>query len=492
MSKSVIVVGTGSAALCAALESGARVTLLEKADHALAGGNTKYTAGAMRFAYDGAEDLLPLLRDPDDPRVKTADFGSYPVEKFGEDLLGFNDGRPLSDEQEALISQSGETMRWLASHGVKFEPIYSRQSFEKDGRLVFWGGLTLAAENEGVGLFDMELAAVERMGGTVRYNSAVTGLVTEGDRVTGVCIGNEVLHADAVILACGGFEANDNLRIKYMGPDWKAAKVRGTPHNTGDGLLMAMQIGAAEYGLYAGCHATPMDLYMADFGNLDLPPGERKNYRKISYFLGVMLNADGARFVDEGANFRNYTYAQYGAAILEQPGQFAWQVFDSKVFDLLYEEYRFHDAHFVEADTLEALILQLKGVDHAAATATLAAYNDAVDEQTAFDPTSLDGKSTNGLTLPKSNWAQKLDTGPYRAYPVTGGITFTYGGLKVDAEGGVISQEGARVPGLFACGEIVGGVFFAGYPGGSGLTSGAVFGRRAGCGASKLGSSSSF
>lgn len=491
MSKSVIVVGTGNAALCAAmaaLENGARVTLLEKADHALAGGNTKYTAGAMRFAYDGAEDLLPLLRNPDDPRVKTADFGSYTVEKFGEDLLGFNDGRPLSDEQEALIYQSGETMRWLASHGVKFEPIYSRQSFEKDGRLVFWGGLTLAAENEGVGLFDMELAAVERMGGTVRYNSAVTGLITEGDRVTGVSIGDEVLHADAVILACGGFEANTDLRIKHMGPDWKAAKVRGTPHNTGDGLLMAMQVGAAEYGLYAGCHATPMDLYMADFGNLDLPPGERKNYRKISYFLGVMLNADGARFVDEGANFRNYTYAQYGAAILEQPGQFAWQIFDSKVFDLLYAEYRFHDAHFVEADTLEALIHQLKGVNHAAAATTLAAYNDAVDEQTAFDPTSLDGKSTDGLTLPKSNWAQKLDTGPYRAYPVTGGITFTYGGLKVDAEGRVISQKGSQIPGLFACGEIVGGVFFAGYPGGSGLTSGSVFGRRAGCGASEFGS----
>lgn len=119
--------------------------------------------------------------------------------------------------------------------------------------------------------------------------------------------------------------------------------------------------------------------------------------------------------------------------------------------------------------------------------ATLAAYNDAMDEQTAFDPTSLDGKSTNGLTLPKSNWAQKLDTGPYRAYLATGGITFTYGRLKVDAEGGVISQEGARISGLFACGEIVGGVFFAGYPCGSGLTSGAVFGRRAGCGASTLG-----
>ncbi|MGB2126777.1 FAD-binding protein, partial [Planktomarina sp.] len=162
MSKSVAIVGTGNAALCAALaalENGAKVTLLEKADKSLSGGNTKYTAGAMRFAYDGADDLIPLLRNPDDPRVKNADFGSYTTEKFAQDLVGFNDGRPLSEEQEALVHQSGATMRWLASHGVKFEPIYSRQSFEKAGRHVFWGGLTLAAENEGVGLFDMELAA---------------------------------------------------------------------------------------------------------------------------------------------------------------------------------------------------------------------------------------------------------------------------------------------------------------------------------------------
>lgn len=165
---SVIVVGTGNAALCAAiaaLEKGAQVTLLEKADQDLAGGNTKYTAGAMRFAYDGAADLVPLLRNPDDPRVQNADFGSYDTEKFGTDLLGFNDGRPLSPEQEALVNLSGETMRWLAGHDVKFKPIYSRQSFEKDGRHVFWGGLTLAAENEGVGLFEMEMAAVEKLGG---------------------------------------------------------------------------------------------------------------------------------------------------------------------------------------------------------------------------------------------------------------------------------------------------------------------------------------
>lgn len=485
MSKSVVVVGTGNAALCAAiaaLEKGANVTLLEKADKVLAGGNTKYTAGAMRLAYDGAEDLMPLLSDQTDARLMNTDFGSYTTERFTADLLGFNDGRPLSDEQQTLVDTSRETLRWLASHDVKFEPIYNRQSFEKDRRHVFWGGLTLAAENEGVGLFDMELAAVERMGGTVRYNSAVTGLIMDGDRVVGVMVGQQEFRADAVILACGGFEANEDMRVKHMGSNWKAAKVRGTPHNTGDGLSMAFDAGAAEYGLYSGCHATPMDLHMPDFGGLDLPPGERKNYRKISYFLGVMVNAKGERFVDEGANFRNYTYAQYGGAILNQPGQFAWQVYDAKVFDLLYAEYRFHDAHFVEAETLETLTAQMTGVDASAALATLNAYNSAVNEEVAFDPTVLDGKGTQGLALPKTNWAQKINEGPYRAFPVTGGITFTYGGLKVDETGNVISKLGVRIPGLFACGEILGGVFFAGYPGGSGLTSGAVFGRRAGYG----------
>ena len=196
-----------------------------------------------------------------------------------------------------------------------------------------------------------------------------------------------------------------------------------------------------------------------------------------------MLNANGERFVDEGKNFRNYTYAQFGAAVLKQPGHFAWQLFDSKVFDLLYSEYRFHDASFVESDTLEGLVAQLEGVDKEAATATLAAYNNAVDDAVAFDPTVLDGKGAPGLAPPRSNWAQRLDAGPFRAYPVTGGITFTYGGLRVNDSGAVMKADGSAITGLYACGELVGGVFFAGYPGGSGLTSGAVFGRRAGEGA---------
>ena len=249
---------------------------------------------------------------------------------------------------------------------------------------------------------------------------------------------------------------------------------------------MALEIGAMKHGLYDGCHATPMDLYMKNYGNLDLEPSERKNYRKICYFLGIMINADGNRFVDEGINFRNYTYAQFGRKVLEQPGHFAWQIFDSKVFNLLYEEYRFHDAHFIEAETLDDLVLKMEGVNKDQTKKTLKEFNDAIDINVTFDPTILDGKSTNGLDLKKSNWAQKIDKGPFKAFPVTGGITFTYGGLKVSRNGSVLKDNNKSIKGLYACGELVGGIFYNGYPGGSGLTSGAVFGRIAGYGAATL------
>jgi tricarballylate dehydrogenase len=225
-----------------------------------------------------------------------------------------------------------------------------------------------------------------------------------------------------------------------------------------------------------------MDQHMPNYGNLEIPHFDRKNYRKICYFLGIMVNADGQRFVDEGRDFRNYTYAQFGGAVLRQPGQFAWQVFDAKVDDLLYGEYRFHDAHFVEADTLDGLLAKMDGIDVAATRQTIDAYNAAVDPAVPFDPTVKDGKAA-AVEPPKSNWAQTIDTPPFKAFPVTGGITFTYGGLRVDDNGAVLRPGGEPIPGLFACGELIGGVFIAGYPGGSGLTSGAVFGRRAGTGA---------
>ena len=273
------------------------------------------------------------------------------------------------------------------------------------------------------------------------------------------------------------------MRVNYLGENWKFAKVRGTPNNTGDGIKMATDIGALTYGLFDKCHATPMDLYMKDYGNLDLPAKERKKYRKICYFLGIMINSNGDRFLDEGKNFRNYTYAQYGAKILEQPKNMAWQIFDNKVKDLLYDEYFFDDAHFVQANSIENLIKKLDGISENKAIKTIREFNNKCKSNNAFDPTILDNKSTINLKIPKSNWALPLDEPPFFAYPVTGGITFTYGGLKISKKGSVLNKSNKEIPGLFACGELVGGVFLNGYPGGSGLTSGAVFGRIAGYGA---------
>lgn len=416
-----------------------------------------------------------------------ADFGSYTQEKFQADLLGFNDGAPLTPEQDILVSQSYETMHWLAGHGVTYEPIRARQSFEKDGKIIFWGGLTLAAENEGVGLFDMELAAFEKLGGELRYDTEFVGLIENDGAICGVTlVSGAAIEARSVILACGGFESNPDMRVDLIGDEWENAKVRGTPHNTGDGLTAAWSVGAQKYGRFDGCHATPMDFFMKDFGNLDIPHGERKNYRKISYFLGVMLNEEGERFVDEGIDFRNYTYAQFGRAVLQQPGQRAWQIFDAKVFDLLYAEYQFEDAHFEEADDLPSLLAKCDGLDATAAMATLEQFNASVDKETAFDPTVKDGKSARSGALAKSNWAQELSDGPFRAFPVTGGITFTYGGVKVSDKAEILDGDSNPIAGLFACGEMVGGVFLNGYPGGSGLTSGAVFGRLAGRSAGQL------
>ncbi len=483
----VIVVGAGSAALCAgiaALEAGARVTILEKADRQHAGGNSRYTAGAMRFAYASRDEILALLGDYDDERLATTDFGSYTRRAFEADMLAFNDGRALNTRQLRLIDESYATLEWLTDHRIRFEPIYSRQAYERDGRQVFWGGLTLAAVGEGAGLVDAELEEFERLGGFIRYACDCQALCTERGVVTGVRFttpeGEEALSGDAVVLASGGFEANRRLRGELMGQRWRRAKVRGTPHNLGAGLSMALEAGAHMTGAGDGCHAVPMDLHMPDYGNLALPHVERKQYRKICYFLGIMINAAGERFVDEGENFRNYTYAQFGRAILEQPGSFAWQIFDASVAPLLYDEYRFREASFVEADTLQELVAALDGVDADAALATIEAFNAAVDDSIAFDPTSLDGRSTRGLAIDKTNWANRLDSPPFRAYPVTCGITFTYAGLAIDDRAAVIDGHGQPIPGLFACGELIGDVFTAGYPGGAGLTSGAVFGRLAG------------
>ncbi|MDH3231247.1 MAG: FAD-dependent tricarballylate dehydrogenase TcuA, partial [Alphaproteobacteria bacterium] len=352
------------------------------------------------------------------------------------------------------------------------------------GRFKFWGGLTVESWGGGPGLVDRETELAKGMGIDIRYGSRVVDLVFDGHAVTGVRVksGGTVheVSGKSVVLASGGFESNPEWRTRYLGPGWELAKVRGTRFNTGDGIRMALDIGASPYGNWSGCHAVGWDYNAPEFG--DLTVGD--NFQKHSYPWGLLVNAHGRRFVDEGADFRNYTYAKYGREVLNQPDQFAWQIFDRKVIHLLRDEYRIRRVTKITADSLDDLAGKLEGVDPKGFLSEIAAYNDAVDTDTPFDPNVKDGRATHGLTVPKSNWANRIDEPPFEAYQITCGITFTFGGLRIDPDSGqVIDTDLAPIPGLYAAGELVGGIFCFNYPGGTGLMSGTVFGRIAGAGA---------
>jgi tricarballylate dehydrogenase len=261
--------------------------------------------------------------------------------------------------------------------------------------------------------------------------------------------------------------------------------VRGTRFNTGDAIRMALDAGAAAVGNWSGCHAVAWERNAPEFG--DLAVGDQ--FQKHSYPWGIYINAEGKRFVDEGADFRNYTYAKYGRVILAQPGQFAWQIFDAKVKNQLRDEYRIRQVTKRVANNLEDLVKQLDDVDADAALEEIKRYNAAVRQDIPFNPNIKDGRRTEGLSIPKSNWANTIDTPPFEAYAVTCGITFTFGGLKINNHAQVLSSDGPPIAGLYAAGELVGGIFWFNYPGGSGLTNGSVFGRIAGENAGKRASS---
>jgi len=490
----VAVVGAGNAALCAALaaaEAGARVTVLEAAPEAETGGNSAFTAGAMRVAYDDAADLGRLV-DLAAPELRDADFGSYPVEAFLADLDRVSGGRCHPDLARTVAERSMPTMEWMRSHGVGFEANTERQSAVVDGRRRFWGGLAVRVAGEGSALVNKLREAAERAGATVHHSRPATGLRCRNGTVEGVETPAGTLAAGAVVLACGGFEADPAWRTAELGPTWRTAKVRGTRFNAGAGLKMALAAGAARAGDWSGCHAVAWDASAPDVGDLAV----RHEFSKNSFQLGITVNGVGVRFLDEGADFRNYTYATYGRAVLAQPGSLAWQLFDGRVQHLLHDEYSRSSPDRVVADSLEELIDGMCRADAMAAVdgragvgtqlrRTIDDFNSAVRTDVAFDPTVLDGRGTEGVSPPKSNWANPLVQPPFTAHAVTCGITFTFGGLAVDGTARVLDTAGAAVPGLFAAGELVGGLFWGNYPGGSGLTAGAVLGHIAGTAAAE-------
>jgi tricarballylate dehydrogenase len=484
----VVVVGAGNAALCAALaarEKVSRVLVLERAPEDQSGGNSRFTAGLMRVAYAGVEDLKQAMPELSAEEIARSDFGTYSEEQFLDDMARVTEYRCDPDLTELLVRRSLDTVAWMRAKGVRFTAAWGRQAFNIGGKFKFWGGLTVEVVGGGPGLVESLTKAANNNGIEVWYAARVVGLVADDAGVQGVRVKRNgktlEVRAKSVVLAAGGFQANPEWRARYLGPGWELAKVRGTRYNTGDVIRMALDAGAAPAGNWSGCHAVAWERNSPEFG--DLAVGDQ--FQKHSYPWGVYLNALGKRFVDEGADFRNYTYAKYGRVILSQPGQFAWQIFDAKVKAQLRDEYRIRQVTKRTANSLEELVKLLDDVDAGAALAELKAYNAAVRTDVPFNPNVKDGRATRGLAIPKSNWANTLDTPPYEAYAVTCGITFTFGGLRIDTSARVLDTDGAPIPGLYAAGEIVGGIFYFNYPGGTGLTNGAVFGRIAGTSAAR-------
>ena len=479
----VIVAGAGNAALCAALsarERGARVLVLERAPFDERGGNSYFTAGGFRFAHDGLEDVATdILTDLSPAEKDQIVLPSHSRQFFYDQLMEVTHHQ--SDEALAnlLVDRSRPTMAWLRSHGIRFVPMFGRQSYVVDGKHHFYGGVNIEAVGGGAGLVEAELARAEKLGVEIRYGTALIGLVQRPDRVvTGVRVrsaaGYSEISARAVILACGGFESNPEMRVRYLGPGWDLCRVRGTRHNMGEGIFAALAIGARPYGNWSSCHACEWDISAPPYGDrwvLD-------NFQKHSYPLGIMVNLRAERFVDEGEDYRNLTYAKFGRDIMNQPRRTAIQIFDQQTVGRLRDEYRIKQVTRAESDTIAGLAEQL-GLDPTALEKTVSEFNAACGPE-PFNPSILDGKSTRGISPPKSNWALPIDKPPFVAYVTTTGITFTFGGLQINTLGEVQDMTDQSIPGLYAAGELVGGLFFENYPGGTGLMSGSVFGKLAG------------
>ncbi|KAL4879014.1 FAD binding domain-containing protein [Aspergillus karnatakaensis] len=503
---SVLIIGSGNAGLSAALsaaESGApSVLLIDSCPEHWSGGNSYFTAGAFRTVHSGLSEVLPLVNNVSAEMASKIDMQPYTPSDFSNDINRICLGRSDKDLARTLVSDSNEAVKWLAGHGVRFQLSFNRQAYEIDGRFKFWGGMCLKTQDGGAGLVADERAAAEKLGVRILYSTAAKRIILhpENGSVSGVLVQSALsgkeweIEAGAVIIAAGGFEANPRMRAQYLGPGWDLAFVRGTPYNTGSVLEMAMRdAGAKQAGHWSGCHSVAWDANApADSGDR----GVSNEFTKSGYPLGVMVNVDGERFVDEGVDMRNYTYAVFGRAILAQPGHVAFQVWDGEMLPWLRgEEYREEVVERITAGSIEELaaLCAEKGLRNPGRfVETVREYNEAVacfqeeNPDRKWDPAVKDGLSTQSrrkkLALAKSNWATPLTKGPFVAVKVTCGVTFTFGGLAVDSEtAGVISSAtNAPVPGLYCAGEMVGGLFYDNYPGGSGLTSGAVFGRRAG------------
>jgi tricarballylate dehydrogenase len=473
----VLVIGGGTAAFEAAVaarQAGAgKVLMLEKAPEDEFGGNARFSHTGFRFVHSGANEMRRFLPDLDEATFQALQPAPYTRENFIDDLHRVTQGRINKELAATLADNSNKALHWMREVGIKFD--LDAQSYAViDGRYFFEPGRGLQSTGGGKGQLIQWRDIALRMGIEIRYESKVTALKGSERQIeaVGVCgpDGEYEIRPKAVILCAGGFQASAEMRARYLGPNADLMKVRGSRHDTGEVLQMALALGARSAGHWKGAHASPID---ANFPDVEVS----NNANRYSYMFGITVNTLGMRFYDEGEAEHSYTYAKTGWTVLGQPGGVAYQIFDQKGLKLLIQN-RYVHAQPTEANTIAELATKL-GIDPTVLQHTVEEFNYAVQENTPFDPTRRDGRCTVGIQPKKSNWAVKLDQPPYRAYAVTCGITFTFGGVEINTHGQVLNTAGRPIRGLFASGDIM-GLFFHNYPSCSGQTRNLVFGMIAG------------
>ena len=479
----VIIVGTGNAGFAAAVsasENGAKVLMLEKASEDYMGGNSALTIH-MRFAYNSFSDLLPLVKDDKQTYNKLYNkklqelsevVTEYTESDYLKDIMNVTSGKSDKILSKELVTNSLPTIKWMNKLGHLWSPTFDNPT---SANVVSFNG-------KGYGLMQRWKNIALNKGVNIKYNHQVIDLIKNNeDKISGVVVKtnneNKIYYANSVILACGSFESNAQMRAKYLGEQWRNVKLRGIPNNTGEGLEMAISHGAIPYDDWSTCHASPQDINRPDY---DLP-GENKSgdyWSRYAYPFSIMVNINGNRFIDEGETWRGLTYAKTGKAILEQKNNMAFQLFDSKhVKAGVLKKYKNPTKY--QAGTLIDLANKIKITDTANFINNINTFNKAVQSGN-YNPHKLDGKKVKNIFPSRSNWALPLDNPPYLAYPVICGMTFCYGGLKTSINGELINKNGDIINGLYAVGEMLGGLWHNNYPSGGGMMAGAVFGKNAG------------
>lgn len=456
LSCDVLVIGGGNAALCAALsarEQNASVILVESAPRAWRGGNSSHTRN-FRCMHQAPTDVLT---------------DSYPEDEYFQDVFRVTGGETNEEMARYVIRETEGCTPWMKANGVRFQPSLGGTLHLGRTNAFFLGG--------GKALVNAYYKAAEKAGVQILYETEAKSLNFSNDTCDSVDLvanGKPLrIHGKSVVIASGGFESNVAWLEEAWGPAARNFLIRGTRYNQGVMLRELMRNKACIIGDPTQGHAVAIDARAPKYDG-----GIVTRVDCVS--LGIVLNKEGRRFYDEGEDFWPKRYAIWGRLVAQQPDQIAYCIIDSKAIG------RFMPSVFksIAADSIETLAERL-GLPVATTVETVKAFNRAVEPGT-FDHSVLDGCRTQGLQPEKTNWAQKIDTGPFYAYPLATGITFTYMGVKVTKQAQVIMEDGALATNVFAAGEIMAGnILSKGYVAGFGMAIGTVFGRIAGTEAAK-------